>query len=115
MKDNLDQAVTSDFLDSMDQEAEKMVRAARTTDHKEAVRAFIDKRKPAFSGHQDSLGSFRLNKPGCRVSIYSLGDQSTQSLYFSRKPDTTKQKSNEHRGMTWCLVLLTNCYAYQIR
>ncbi|MEA2796776.1 MAG: hypothetical protein QOI87_4156 [Bradyrhizobium sp.] len=51
MKDNLDRAVTSDFLDSMDQEAEKMVRAARTTDHKEAVRAFIYKRKPAFSGH----------------------------------------------------------------
>jgi enoyl-CoA hydratase/carnithine racemase len=51
MKDNLDRAVTSDFLDSMDQEAEKMVRAARTTDHKEAVRAFIDKRKPVFSGH----------------------------------------------------------------
>jgi hypothetical protein len=43
--------MTSDFLDSMDQEAEKMVRAARTTDHKEAVRAFIDERKPAFSGH----------------------------------------------------------------
>jgi enoyl-CoA hydratase/carnithine racemase len=51
MKDNLDHAVTSDFLDSMDQEAEKMVRAARTTDHKEAVRAFIDKRKPVFSAH----------------------------------------------------------------
>src|SRR6202171_1559243 len=51
MKDNLDHAVTSDFLDSMDQEAENMVRSARTTDHKEAVRAFIDKRKPAFVGH----------------------------------------------------------------
>ena len=25
-------------------------RSARTTDHKEAVRAFIDKRKPAFVG-----------------------------------------------------------------
>ena len=49
MKDNLDHAVTSDFLDSMDQEAENMVRSARTTDHKEAVRAFIDKRKPVFS------------------------------------------------------------------
>ncbi len=48
MKDNLDHAVTSDFLDSMDQEAENMVRSARTTDHKEAVRAFIDKRKPVF-------------------------------------------------------------------
>jgi enoyl-CoA hydratase/carnithine racemase len=50
MKDNLDHAVTSDFLDSMDQEAENMVRSARTTDHEEAVRAFIDKRKPVFSG-----------------------------------------------------------------
>jgi enoyl-CoA hydratase/carnithine racemase len=51
MKDNLDRAATSDFLVSMDQEAENMVRAARTTDHEEAVRAFIDKRKPAFSRH----------------------------------------------------------------
>ena len=50
MKDNLDHAVTSDFLQSMDQEADHMVRAARTTDHKEAVRAFIDKRKPEFIG-----------------------------------------------------------------
>jgi enoyl-CoA hydratase/carnithine racemase len=50
MKDNLDHAVTSDFLQSMDQEADHMVRAARTTDHKEAVQAFIGKRKPAFVG-----------------------------------------------------------------
>jgi enoyl-CoA hydratase/carnithine racemase len=51
MKDNLDHALTSDILESMDQEAENMVRAARTTDHKEAVRAFVDKRKPVFGGH----------------------------------------------------------------
>ena len=50
IKDNLDHAVSADFLDSMDQEAENMVRSARTTDHKEAVRAFIDKRKPVFVG-----------------------------------------------------------------
>src|SRR5882757_7497279 len=50
MKDNLDHALTADLLESMDQEAEYMVRAARTTDHKEAVRAFVDKRKPAFVG-----------------------------------------------------------------
>jgi hypothetical protein len=42
MKDNLDHAVTSGLLDSMDQEAENLVRAARTIDHKEAVRAFIE-------------------------------------------------------------------------
>ena len=51
MKDNLDHALTADLLDSMDQEAAYMVRSARTTDHKEAVRAFIDKRKPVFVGH----------------------------------------------------------------
>ena len=42
--------MTSDFLDSMDQEAENMVRSSRTADHKEAVGAFIGKRKPAFAG-----------------------------------------------------------------
>src|SRR6202140_164849 len=51
IKDNLDHALKSDFLDSMDREAENMVRSSPTTDHKEAVRAFIDKRKPAFAGH----------------------------------------------------------------
>src|ERR1700730_7909050 len=50
MKDNLDHAVTSGLIDSMDQEAENLVRAARTTDHKEAVRAFVEKRKPTFGG-----------------------------------------------------------------
>jgi enoyl-CoA hydratase/carnithine racemase len=50
IKDNLDHAISADFLGSMDQEAENMVRSARTTDHKEAVRAFIDKRRPSFVG-----------------------------------------------------------------
>ena len=48
MKDNLDHALTADLLDSMDQEAEYMVRSAGTTGHKEAVRAFVDKHKPVF-------------------------------------------------------------------
>jgi 2-(1,2-epoxy-1,2-dihydrophenyl)acetyl-CoA isomerase len=48
MKDNLDLALTADLVNSMDQEAEYMVRSTRTTDHKEAVRAFVDKRKPVF-------------------------------------------------------------------
>jgi enoyl-CoA hydratase/carnithine racemase len=50
MKDNLDHAVTSGLIDSMDREAENLVRAARTIDHREAVRAFVEKRKPTFSG-----------------------------------------------------------------
>ncbi|MET0875818.1 MAG: enoyl-CoA hydratase [Tardiphaga sp.] len=51
MKDNLDEALMFDFATARDHEAERMVRAQVTSDHKEAVRAFIDKRKPVFSGH----------------------------------------------------------------
>lgn len=50
MKDNLDHALTSGILESMDREAESIVHAAQTTDHKEAVRAFVDKRQPVFGG-----------------------------------------------------------------
>jgi enoyl-CoA hydratase/carnithine racemase len=51
MKDNLDHAMMCGLLDSMDYEAANMVRSARTLDHKEAVRAFVEKRKAAFAGH----------------------------------------------------------------
>jgi enoyl-CoA hydratase/carnithine racemase len=50
IKDKLDHALTSGLIDSMDREAENLVREARTIDHKEAVRAFVEKRKPTFSG-----------------------------------------------------------------
>lgn len=48
VKDNLEHALSADLLDSLDQEAENMVKAAQTADHKEAVRAFVEKRKPSF-------------------------------------------------------------------
>jgi enoyl-CoA hydratase/carnithine racemase len=50
IKDNLDHALSSGLLESLDQEAENLVRAAQTSDHKEAVRAFVEKRKPSFGG-----------------------------------------------------------------
>lgn len=48
IKDNLDLALTADFLTSLDHEAENMVKAAGTAQHKEAVRAFVEKRPPNF-------------------------------------------------------------------
>ena len=48
IKRNLERALTSDFLPALDQEAELLVQAAGTEDHREAVRAFIEKRPPRF-------------------------------------------------------------------
>ena len=48
IKDNLELALSADFLTSLDHEAEKMVLAAGTAQHAEAVRAFIEKRAPNF-------------------------------------------------------------------
>ena len=50
MKDNLDEALMFDFATARDHEAERMIRAQVTADHREAVQAFIDKRKPVFRG-----------------------------------------------------------------
>ena len=50
MKDNLDEALMFDFATARDHEAERMIRTQMTADHKEAVAAFIEKRKPVFKG-----------------------------------------------------------------
>ena len=51
MKDNLDEALQFDFATARDHEAMRLVRLTTTADHKEAVQAFIDKRKPVFKGN----------------------------------------------------------------
>lgn len=50
MKANVNQAVTSDFRTLLDREAETHLRCGQTEDHKEGVRAFMEKRQPNFSG-----------------------------------------------------------------
>ncbi|HJU31433.1 MAG TPA: enoyl-CoA hydratase-related protein [Hyphomicrobiaceae bacterium] len=50
IKDNLDEAMQLDYPAAIDREAERMLRAQGTEDHKEAVRAFVEKRKPVFRG-----------------------------------------------------------------
>ena len=51
MKDNLDEALQFDFATARDHEAERLIRLTTTADHKEAVEAFIEKRKPVFRGN----------------------------------------------------------------
>ena len=50
MKRNLLAAETEDFQTVLDLEAEHQARCAFTEDHKEAVAAFVEKRRPAFKG-----------------------------------------------------------------
>ncbi|HEX2890119.1 enoyl-CoA hydratase [Vineibacter terrae] len=50
IKDNLDEALHIDHATAIEREAERLVRCMRTEDHKEAVRAFVEKRPPRFSG-----------------------------------------------------------------
>ncbi|MGY2914809.1 enoyl-CoA hydratase [Bradyrhizobium sp. USDA 3262] len=50
MKDNLDEALQFDFATARDHEAERLIRLTTTADHKEAVQAFIEKRKPGVRG-----------------------------------------------------------------
>jgi len=50
MKENLNRAVGTDLRSALALEADRMVRCTRTEDHREAVQAFIGKRKPTFQG-----------------------------------------------------------------
>jgi enoyl-CoA hydratase/carnithine racemase len=51
MKDNLDEALLFDFATARDHEAERLIRTTMTADHREAVQAFIEKRKATFKGN----------------------------------------------------------------
>jgi 2-(1,2-epoxy-1,2-dihydrophenyl)acetyl-CoA isomerase len=51
MKENINRAVTgADVDDCMDLEATHHVHAGNTDDHKEAAKAFVEKREPVFRG-----------------------------------------------------------------
>lgn len=50
MKANINASVNSDFRTMLDREPETHLRCARTQDHKEGVRAFLEKREPKFQG-----------------------------------------------------------------
>jgi enoyl-CoA hydratase/carnithine racemase len=50
MKENVDRALREDLPECLAGEARNLVASAQTADHKEAVRAFVEKRKPLFQG-----------------------------------------------------------------
>ncbi len=50
IKDNLDEALDIDHATAIDHEAERLLRATNSDDHKEAVAAFVGKREPTFVG-----------------------------------------------------------------
>ena len=50
MKANINASLSVDFRTMLDREAETHLRCGRTDDHKEGVRAFMEKREPKFSG-----------------------------------------------------------------
>jgi 2-(1,2-epoxy-1,2-dihydrophenyl)acetyl-CoA isomerase len=50
MKENLNRAETSDLYTLLDQEALNMQLSGATNDHREAAKAFVEKRQPTFKG-----------------------------------------------------------------
>ncbi len=51
MKENLNRAANGEWDDCLDLEATHHVHSGQTEDHREAARAFVEKREPVFKGH----------------------------------------------------------------
>jgi len=49
MKQNLNEVGSLDYFSAIDHEAERIVQLSSSENHKEAVRAFVEKRKPVFN------------------------------------------------------------------
>ncbi len=50
MKENLNRAVAGDVMDCLDLEATHHIHTGMTEDHREAAKAFVEKRQPQFKG-----------------------------------------------------------------
>jgi len=50
MKDNIQSSYNLSLEESLNKEAVELIRASKSNDHKEGIRAFVEKRKPQFTG-----------------------------------------------------------------
>jgi 2-(1,2-epoxy-1,2-dihydrophenyl)acetyl-CoA isomerase len=50
MKENLNRAMAGEVDDCLDLEATHHIHCGQTEDHREATKAFVDKREPVFKG-----------------------------------------------------------------
>jgi len=50
MKENHNRATSTNFKESLAMEADRMIRCFQTEDHKNAAKAFVEKKKPNFVG-----------------------------------------------------------------
>ena len=51
VKKNMKVAEEGTLSEALDSEAARMIRTGETEDHKEAARAFVEKRPPVFKGY----------------------------------------------------------------
>ena len=63
MKENLNRAMAGEVDDCLDLEATHHVHCGQTEDHREAAKAFVDKREPVFNGGKTGRRAGQIRLP----------------------------------------------------